>query len=223
LPFRFHAREFTWDETAEEKQKQDLADLEAEEKELWVSIFILSVPNPDSTLHSYLLDLDRSLATVTYELLRGIPITCALEDSAGLCRKRSPIWTACGVFRCGREGKYATVLCEICLWVARTDSGLSFLIARFEELAQDAQVAFWLLYFPNHEGEEGSWLERRGCWRRVRRNHGSGILRLRPVRSPGSAGIKGLFPSCNALDVGNDRSYDCCIYPRYYPEKLDCC
>lgn len=35
---RFIVRDFTWDDSALEKQKRQLADLEIEEKELWVSI-----------------------------------------------------------------------------------------------------------------------------------------------------------------------------------------
>lgn len=34
---RFIVRDFKWDDEAYEKQQQELADLEVEEKELWVS------------------------------------------------------------------------------------------------------------------------------------------------------------------------------------------
>lgn len=42
---RFIVRDFTWDDSALEKQKRQLADLEIEEKELWVSIFLSSSPS----------------------------------------------------------------------------------------------------------------------------------------------------------------------------------
>lgn len=44
---RFIVRDFTWDDSALEKQKRQLADLEIEEKELWVSIpSFSSFPSP---------------------------------------------------------------------------------------------------------------------------------------------------------------------------------
>lgn len=37
LTSRFIVRDFKWDDSALEKQKKELAELEVEEKELWVS------------------------------------------------------------------------------------------------------------------------------------------------------------------------------------------
>lgn len=42
---RFIVRDFTWDDSALEKQRRQLAELEIEEKELWVSMPSFSSPS----------------------------------------------------------------------------------------------------------------------------------------------------------------------------------
>lgn len=68
LDDRFIVRDFTWDDSALEKQRRQLAELEIEEKELWVSIPSFSSPiAPTSSkcrkchLGSHLTHLDRRL------------------------------------------------------------------------------------------------------------------------------------------------------------------
>ncbi|KAJ9105479.1 hypothetical protein QFC21_001850 [Naganishia friedmannii] len=69
---KFHAREFTWDETAVEKQKQDLADLEAEEKELWTDLLRLSRTN-FSEAYQLLVHLKTVRVFVESVLRYGLP------------------------------------------------------------------------------------------------------------------------------------------------------
>ncbi|KAJ9112352.1 hypothetical protein QFC19_000772 [Naganishia cerealis] len=68
----FHARDFTWDETAAEKQKQDLADLEAEEKELWSDLLRLSRTN-FSEAYQLLVHLKAVRVFVESVLRYGLP------------------------------------------------------------------------------------------------------------------------------------------------------
>lgn len=46
---RFIVRDFTWDDSALEKQRRQLAELEIEEKELWVSMPSFSSPIPPTS------------------------------------------------------------------------------------------------------------------------------------------------------------------------------
>ncbi|KAJ9122050.1 hypothetical protein QFC24_004277 [Naganishia onofrii] len=64
--------QFTWDETAEEKQKQDLADLEAEEKELWTDLLRLSRTN-FSEAYQLLVHLKTVRVFVESVLRYGLP------------------------------------------------------------------------------------------------------------------------------------------------------
>ncbi|GHJ84312.1 hypothetical protein NliqN6_0714 [Naganishia liquefaciens] len=69
---KFHAREFTWDEGAEEKQRQDMADLEAEEKELWSDLLRLSRTN-FSEAYQLLVHLKAVRVFVESVLRYGLP------------------------------------------------------------------------------------------------------------------------------------------------------
>ncbi|KAJ9114834.1 hypothetical protein QFC20_001205 [Naganishia adeliensis] len=69
---KFHTREFTWDEGAVEKQKQDMADLEAEEKELWSDLLRLSRTN-FSEAYQLLVHLKAVRVFVESVLRYGLP------------------------------------------------------------------------------------------------------------------------------------------------------
>lgn len=96
-------RDFTFEDSALEKQKKELAELEAEEKELWVS---LTNPAPtELTVQSDLLKLTRINFSEAYQILAHLKTVRLFIESA---------------LRYGLPAEYAGVIIKashICIFV----------------------------------------------------------------------------------------------------------
>ena len=81
LMSRFIVRDFTFEDSALEKQRKELSELEAEEKELWVSL-IASESTHELTLQSELLKLTRINFSEAYQILAHLKTVRLFIESA---------------------------------------------------------------------------------------------------------------------------------------------
>jgi hypothetical protein len=95
---RFIVRDFTFEDSALEKQRKELSELEAEEKELWVSS---AAPTHGTRANPSV----RATQINENQLLGGLPDPSPPQDCSTVYRECAPIRSSSRIRRCHHQGK----------------------------------------------------------------------------------------------------------------------
>jgi hypothetical protein len=97
---KYIVRDFVYSEEEIERQREELLDADATEKELWVSLDVATL-----TCSQTCVSTDGTSTPLSGQLLRVIPNFRAFQSDSFVCRERPPVWSSCPLYGLHYKGE----------------------------------------------------------------------------------------------------------------------